>query len=101
MPAFFLDKQEVIGTLRGTGSRDRDVLYAKTRDLTAQSRVLRFMCILWLICGIGLSLTIIGAFIGIPIALLAWWLRTKMGKNIKIANEALEEYCASLSMQPA
>ena len=43
--------------------------------------------------------TVIGAFVGIPAFLVGLWLRIKSGKNLKIADETLEEYLQSIGVK--
>jgi len=39
-----IDKQSVIGTLKATGSRDRDILYAQKSELLAPSIIFGWWC---------------------------------------------------------
>ena len=54
-----------------------------------------------IISGVLLSLTIIGAFIGIPVLVLGIWLRMKTGKSMRIADDAYNEYLAAVGAQPS
>ena len=57
---FSLDKQTVIGALKASGSKDPDVLYTTKKKLIEQPRVLHPYSWIPMICGVLLSLTIIG-----------------------------------------
>ena len=91
-----LDRQTVIGALKASGSKDPDVLYTTKKKLIEQTRGLRMWSWIPIICGVLLTLTIIGAFIGIPMIIIGIWLRMKTGKNLRIAEEAYNEYLASV-----
>lgn len=91
-----LDKQAVIGALKATGSKDPDVLYTTQKKLIEQCRGLRLYSWVPIICGVLLCLTIIGAFIGIPALIVGIWLRMKTGKSLRLADEAYNEYLASV-----
>ncbi len=91
-----LDRQLVIGALRATGSADEDVLYAKKEFLLAESYKMKPLGILPLIVGGAISLTIIGAVIGIPIILFGLAVGKTIKNNIAIANTSYVEYLQSL-----
>jgi hypothetical protein len=93
---FTLNKQIVLGALKSTGSKDPDVLYAKKSELIQMSKGMRGYSWIPMITGVLLCLTIIGAFIGVPAFLVGVWLRVKSGKNLKVADETLEEYLVSI-----
>lgn len=96
-----LDKQTVIGALKASGSKDPDVLYTTKKKLVEQCRGLRIYSWVPIISGVLLSLTIIGAFIGIPVLVLGIWLRMKTGKSMRIADDAYNEYLAAVGAQPS
>ena len=96
-----LDKQTVIGALKASGSKDPDVLYTTKKKLVEQCRGLRIYSWVPIISGVLLSLTIIGAFIGIPVLVLGIWLRMKTGKSLRIAEEAYNEYLQAVGAQPS
>ena len=95
-----LDKQTVIGALKATGSKDPDVLYAAKKQLIQQVRGLHMYSWIPMISGVLLCLTIIGAFIGIPVLVLGIWLRIKTGKSLRIADEAYQEYLGVVGARP-
>lgn len=95
-----LDKQTVIGALKASGSKDPDVLYTTKKQLIQQCRGLHIYSWIPIICGVLLSLTIIGAFIGLPFLALGIWLRMKTGKSLRIAEETYNEYLAAIGAVP-
>jgi hypothetical protein len=87
-----IDKQQMIGTLRAAGTKDRDVLYARKQEMLTMSKGMRIMGFIWMACGLLVSLTIILAIMGLPMAglgFLMWW---RGSKNIKIAEATFKEY---------
>lgn len=91
-----LDKQAVIGALKASGSKDPDVLYTTKKQLIEQCRGLHMYSWIPIICGVLLSLTIIGAFIGLPALAVGIWLRMKTGRSLRVAEEAYNEYLSSV-----
>jgi len=91
-----LERQQVIGALKATGSSDPDVLYARKEELLAPSRSLKLLGIAPIIAGIAMSLTIIGAVVGIPAIFFGLFIRKRIRTNIGTAESALSEYSATL-----
>ena len=91
-----LTKQEVIGTLKATGSRDKDVLYAAKEGQLKVAWLPKFCGTIGMIAGVGLSLTIIGAPIGIPMFFAGWWLRRRGTSSIEAVEAAYKEYTEGL-----
>ncbi len=87
-----VSRQEVMGLLKATGSSDRDVLYAAKEARGQHYRVIRFMSFIPMIGGAMLSLTIIGALVGIPMIAGGWFLRRWSGKQLRIIDDAFGEY---------
>ncbi len=91
-----LERQQVIGALKATGSSDPDVLYARKEELLAPSRSMKLLGIAPIIVGIAMSLTIIGAVVGIPAICFGFFIRKRIRTNIRTAESALSEYTAVL-----
>ena len=96
---FTIDKQTVLGALKATGSHDPDVLYNAKTQLVQMSKGMRGYSWIPMICGVFLTITVIGAFVGIPAFLVGLWLRVKSGKNLKIADETLQEYLQAIGVK--
>lgn len=101
MPVSKLNRQQVIGALRATNSQDEDVLYAKKEELLAESRRMKLLGILPFIVGGAMSLTIVGALIGIPVILFGWYVRRTIKQNIQVVDSAYAEYRQSLKSTPS
>lgn len=91
-----LDKQSVIGTLKASGSRDPDVLHAQKAALLGPLKIPRIAGVICILSGAFLTLTLIGAFIGIPMILFGWWFWRRGGKNIAAVESGYTEYLATL-----
>lgn len=91
-----LSHQQVIGSLRATGSTDVDVLFSKKEELLSETKRLKLLGIVPIVIGVIVSLSVIGAIIGIPMILLGYSVRKAYQHNIKVADEALQQYLASI-----
>ena len=92
-------KPQVIGALKAAGSTDPDVVLHVKEDLLDQYRPLKIMSMVPIICGVLISLTILGAIIGIPLVILGFWLRGKCKRNMATVEAAYDEYLASLGLR--
>ncbi len=91
-----LSHQQVIGALRSTGSTDPDVLFAKKEELLAETRRLKLLTIAPLVAGTILTVSIIGAIVGIPMLLFGFSVRKAYKHNLDITDAALAEYLQSV-----
>jgi hypothetical protein len=87
-----VDKGSVIGALKATGSRDPDVLYARTSELFSPLRFLKLAGGLVLLAGVPLCFLHRGPFLGIPLILLGWWVRHRAVRNIATIEAGYSEY---------
>jgi hypothetical protein len=90
-----LDKQSVIGTLKATGSHDADILHAQKQKLLAPAKNLKILAIILVAGGALLTVTVILAIAGIPLALFGLWLWRFSSKNIAAVETGYTEYLAS------
>ena len=95
---FTIDKKTVLGALKLPDRKIRTALNAKTQ-LVQMSKGMRGYSWIPMICGVLLTVMVIGAFVGIPAFLVGLWSRIKSGKNLKIADETLEEYLQSIGVK--
>ena len=91
-----LNKQQIIGNLRATGSTDRDVLYAKKEELLVETRRLKLLGVVPIILGAILSITLVGAIVGIPMIVFGVMVRRAYNHNLATSDEALSEYLQRL-----
>jgi len=86
------NKQEVIGLLKATGSKDKDVLYATKAGLLKVARQTRFNGTIFMVVGVGFAIVLIG----IPIFFGGWYWRRRGTSSIKAIEEAYREYAEVL-----
>ena len=91
-----LEKQDVIGMLKATGSRDKDVLQVLKKSIRQFPGVAKIMGIVCIVTGILACIPIITAIIGIPLAVFGWWIRRRAIGNIETIDVAYAEYVAGL-----
>jgi len=91
-------RPQVIGALKAANSTDPDVLLHLKEDLLDQYRPLKIMSMVPIICGALISLTILGAIIGIPLIVLGVFLRRKCNRNMATVESAYDEYRATLGL---
>lgn len=91
-----IEKQQVIGALKSTSSSDPDILFARKEELLAPTRAMKMMGTFPLIMGSFMTLTIIGAVVGIPFIFFGLFVRKRIRINVENAEAALADYTASL-----
>lgn len=98
MPNVFFktNKQEAIGVLKATGSRDKDILYAAKQGQIKQASFPKFHGTLLMVAGGLICITIIGIPAGIFMLGFGWWLRNRGITSAKAIEEAYQEYTAGL-----
>jgi hypothetical protein len=94
-PFVKIDKQSVIGTLKAAGSRDPDILHAQKEKLLAPNKNLKILSYILIGGGALLSLTVILAIAGIPLALFGLWIWRFSAKNIAAIESGYSEYLTS------
>jgi hypothetical protein len=92
-------RPQVIGALKSANSTDADVLLHVKEDLLDQYRPLKMMSMVPILCGALISLTIIGAVVGIPLIVLGIYLRRKCTRNMATVESAYDEYLATLGLR--
>jgi Family of unknown function (DUF5362) len=95
-----LTHQQVIGTLRATNSTDPDILFAKKEELLSETKRLRLLGVVPLIVGTVLTISLIGAIVGVPMLLVGFSVRKAYKHNIAVTDAALAEYLQSVPSAP-
>lgn len=95
-PFISVDKQTVIGTLKAARSSDPDVLHAQRTELLTSVKFPKLAGNWVMFLGGMISLTIIGAVIGIPMLVVGWWLRQRGSRNIAAVEAGYSEYLKTL-----
>jgi len=88
--------QEVLGKLKATQSTDADVLAAAKNEFAAPFRQQKFTGLLLLVVGVGSSLTIVLAIIGIPVAIFGWWVWRKGTSNLAIVEHTYSQFASQV-----
>lgn len=91
-----IDRQQVIGALKATGSSDPDVLYARKEEMLAPSKSMKLLGTAPIIMGVIMTLTIIGSVVGIPAICFGYFVRKRIRTNIQMAEAAFAEYTSAL-----
>lgn len=92
-----LSREQVMGYLKSTGSKDPDVLLAAKEEFASNYRPMKWMAIWAMVCGVLCSLLIILAPIGIPLFFLGvWWFRREK-RNAAMIEGTYAEYVGSLT----
>lgn len=99
-PFVKIDKQSVIGALKATGSRDRDVLHTQKNELLATPKSFKMIGIICMVVGALFTVMVILAFAGIPFMIFGWWIWRSGKKNIETIENGYTEYLAALGAQP-
>ncbi|MFN8009571.1 MAG: DUF5362 family protein [Terriglobia bacterium] len=95
-PFLKLDKQNIVGRLKASGAKDRDILHAEKDSLISLAKFPKLAGIYVMVLGVLLTLTILGAFLGIPLLIFGWWMMRRGKRNLVAVEEGYAEYAASL-----
>jgi len=95
-----VDKQGVIGTLKATGSTDPDILYAQKQKLLGPLNNLKKISFVLMGGGALLTVMVVTAFAGIPLAVFGIWMYRHSTKNIATLDEAYSEYLSTVKRAP-
>lgn len=84
--------QEVVLALRSTGASDEDVLYAAKTEFAEPFRYQKILGVALGVLGLLMSLTGIGAMVGVPTAGVGIWMWRKGRRNLVVVDSAFAEY---------
>jgi len=91
-PFLSLDRQTVLGYLKDVDSRDPDVLHSHKTTLQTLGRFPKLAGIYVMVLGGLLTLTLLGAFLGIPLLILGWWMCRRGARNLEAIESGFSEY---------
>jgi len=94
-PFLKLQEQQVLGYFKQAGSRDPDVLHSHKANLITLGRFPKLTGIYVMVMGALLTVTILGAFIGIPLMGLGWWMMQRGKSNLKVIESGFAAFQAS------
>ena len=87
-----IEKQQVIGALKATGSTDPDILFAKKEEMLVETKKLTILPVFAYVVGTAMSLTIVGAVIGIPVIFFGRAVSKAIKGNLQTADAGLDEF---------
>lgn len=90
----FSDERAVIGALKAAASQDPDILYGVMANAATPLNLFTIAGYALMGGGILFSLTIIGAIVGIPMAIAGWWLQRKMKHQKHMFDRIFNSYCS-------
>ncbi len=94
-------RQQVLGALKATGSKDPDVLFAAKQSLLEPVKPLKFIGLWAYVTGGLMTILILTAIIGIPLILFGWWTRRRGRTNIATIESAFGEYLDTIGSKSA
>ncbi len=94
-PLLKLDKSQVIGYLKSAGSRDPDVLHTQKAHLLSLAKFPKLAGTYLMVVGTLCTVLILLAFIGIPLLILGWWMRSRGVQNLKVVESGWAEFVGS------
>ena len=95
----FSDERAVIGALKAAASQDPDILYGAMASAATPLKLFTLAGYALMGGGILFSLTIIGAIVGIPMAIAGWWLQRKMKRQKHIFSSTFNAYCSKYGVK--
>jgi hypothetical protein len=84
--------QEVVRALKSTGASDEDVLYAAKTEFSQPFRYQRIVGACLGLLGLLVSLTGIGALVGIPMVVSGILMWRKGGRNLAVVDSTFSQY---------
>jgi hypothetical protein len=96
-----ITRQQILGQLKSTGSDDPDILFAAKEALVAPVKPLKIIGIWAYITGGLMTLMILTAFLGIPLIIFGWWVRTRGQENLDTIEATYAEYVKSVGVPAA
>lgn len=82
----------VIGQLKALASQDPQVLESRRQQLIQQQQPLKLGSLAFLIIGAIMTISVIGAFVGLPMLAIAGWVQWKARANLKVIDGAYREF---------
>jgi hypothetical protein len=95
-PLLKLDQQTVVGFLKSAGSRDPDILHTQKTHLISLAKFPKLAGIYIMVLGALLTITILGAFIGLPMLGIGWWMRRRGVRNLETVEAGYTEFLGTV-----
>jgi len=94
-----LSREQVMGALKSTGSKDPDVLLAAKEEFASNYRPIKWFGIWGMVCGVLMTMLIVMAPLGIPLFFLGLWWFKRAKKNSAMIEGTFAEYVGGLTGQ--
>lgn len=91
-----LERQEVLGMLKKSGIRDKDILASEKIQAEKFAKFQKTIGTVMLVGGIIACIPVVTAILGIPFAIAGWFVRQRGVKNIATVESAYTELSAAL-----
>lgn len=88
------NKQEVLVMLRPASKGNKDAFLAKKQEQISVAKLPKYMGTFFLGIGILATVLIITAIVGVPVAIVGWWMRRRSASNIQVIEAACAELLA-------
>ena len=92
-----LTREQVMGALKSTGSKDPDVLLAAKEEFASNYRPIKWFGIWGMVCGVLMTLLIVLAPLGIPLFFLGIWWFKRAKKNSLLIEQTFSDYVGGLT----
>jgi hypothetical protein len=92
-----ITRQQVIGALKATGSTDPDVLAAAKEEMLSSVKRPKLVALVGVVSGGAMTLTVLGAVIGIPLIIAGVWVWHRAGRNSRTVEAGFAEYARVVS----
>ena len=92
-----LSREQVMGALKSTGSKDADVLLAAKEEFASNYRPIKWFGIWGMVCGVLMTMLIVMAPLGIPLFFLGLWWFKRAKKNNVLIEATYAEYVGNLA----
>ena len=87
-----LDTSQVVGYLKSAGSRDPDILHTQKAHLVSLAKFPKLVGTYLMVVGGLCTALILLAFIGIPLIVFGWWMRSRGVNNVRIVETGWAEF---------
>ncbi len=92
-----LTREQVMGALKSTGSKDPDVLLAAKEEFASNYRPIKWFGIWGMVCGVLMTMLIVLAPLGIPLFFLGIWWFKRAKKNSLLIEQTFSDYVGGLT----
>ena len=80
---------------KSAGSRDPDIIHTQKTHLISLAKFPKLAGVYVMVLGGLLTITILGAFLGIPMLIIGWWMRRRGVRNLQTVEDGYSEFLGS------